>query len=324
MLDGMSIGHWTDTKARTGCTVVLFPEGTVASGEVRGGAPGTREWDLLAPERRVARLDAFVMSGGSAYGLAACDGVMRWCAEQGRGFAVLNDVVPIVVGAVLFDLGVGNGKVRPDADAGYAACVAARGGARRIRLGRVGAGTGATVNKWRGAGHVQPGGLGMAEIRSGSVVVGALIAVNAWGEITHDDGHLPAEEAASILDSTGFGKAKTPGETPSEIIANTTIGLVYTNAPLDKVGCLLVAQGAHDGLARALWPVHTTVDGDAIVAASVGQPTATRADLGGVPIDLVRMLAVEATARAIRSVRSVGPAARASVTGPPPKPTRRR
>jgi len=296
ILPGMAVGHWTDAEAQTGCTVVLFPDGTVASGEVRGGAPGTREWDLLAPERRVARIDAFVMSGGSAYGLAACEGVMRWCAAHGRGFAVVDDVVPIVVGAVLFDLAVGDGKVRPDAVAGYAACEAATTDHERVALGRVGAGTGATVRKWRGRDHVLPGGLGGAIVRSGPVTVGALIAVNAWGEVRGDDGPLPVEEAADILDATGFGKPPAESAAPE----NTTIGVVFSNAALDKVGCLLVAQGAHDGLARSLWPVHTTVDGDAIVAASVPPPEGhPRVEA---PVDLVRMLACEATARAIRSV----------------------
>ncbi|MBA3655449.1 MAG: P1 family peptidase, partial [Actinobacteria bacterium] len=167
---GIRVGHWTHTAAATGCTVVLFPEGTVASGEVRGGAPGTREFDLLKPERRVARIDAVVLSGGSAFGLAACDGVVRWCAERGRGFATAAGPVPIVVGAVLFDLLEGSGDVRPDGDAGYAACEAASDGP--VLTGRVGAGTGATFAKWRGREYARPGGVGTATERDGDLLVG--------------------------------------------------------------------------------------------------------------------------------------------------------
>ncbi|MBO0714936.1 MAG: P1 family peptidase, partial [Acidimicrobiales bacterium] len=154
---GVLVGHWTDPVGRTGCTVVLLPEGTVASGEVRGGAPGTREWDLLHPGRLVSQVDAVVLCGGSAFGLAACDGVVRWCEEHGRGFPTPVGPVPIVVGAVLFDLGVGDPKARPGPDAGYAACATAAAGG--VATGRVGAGTGATVAKWRGPEAVQPGGV---------------------------------------------------------------------------------------------------------------------------------------------------------------------
>ncbi|HLY84517.1 MAG TPA: P1 family peptidase, partial [Acidimicrobiales bacterium] len=178
---GVRVGHWSDPGARTGCTVVLFPAGTVASGEVRGGAPGTREWALLAPERTVARLDAVVLAGGSAFGLAACDGVVRWCEERGIGFPTGAGPVPIVVGAVIFDLMVGDPAVRPGASAGYAACVSATTG--EVSTGSVGAGTGATVGKWRGPDGVKPGGIGSAVHHSGRLVVGALVAVNAFGDV---------------------------------------------------------------------------------------------------------------------------------------------
>jgi len=269
---GVRVGHWTDQGARTGCTVVLFPGGTVASGEVRGGAPGTREWELLAPARTVARLDAVVLAGGSAFGLAACDGVMQWCEERGMGFPTPAGPVPIVVGAVLYDLGVGKPAVRPTAQSGYAACVAAAGG--DVALGAVGAGTGATVGKWQGVHHARPAGIGSATWRQGELVVSALMAVNARGDL-RSPGSSPR-----IPNSGGQG-------------TNTTIGVVATNATLDKVGCFLVAQSAHDGLARALDPVHTTVDGDAVVAASVGGVTA--------PLDQIRYLAAMAVEEAIRS-----------------------
>ena len=266
---GVRVGHWTDAVGRTGCTVVLLPEGTVASGEVRGGAPGTREFDLLAPERTVGRLDAVVLAGGSAFGLAACDGVVRWCEERGLGFPTAAGPVPIVVGAVLYDLMVGDARARPGPDAGYAACVAAR--ADRLDVGPVGAGTGATVAKWHGREHARPGGVGSVALHEDELVVGALVAVNAFGD-------RPGSAPPSAID-------------PAGAFTNTTIGVVATNAVLDKVGCLLVAQSGHDGLARALEPAHATVDGDALVAAATGSVEA--------PIDQVRVLAARAVEQAV-------------------------
>ena len=274
---GVRAGHWTDPVARTGCTVVLLPEGTVASGEVPGGAPGTREFALLAPERLVATVDAVVLTGGSAFGLAACDGVARWCEERGVGFETGAGRVPIVVGAVLFDLGVGDARVRPGALEGYAACRAATDGP--LALGAVGAGTGATVAKWRGRDHARPGGIGSASERSDGLVVSALVAVNAFGDLREGPVGAHHPDAATLDAAAAF--------------ENTTIGVVATNARLDKTGCLLVAQGAHDGVARALEPAHATVDGDAFVAAATGEIEA--------PVDRVRLLAARAVEGAIRS-----------------------
>ena len=274
VVDGVVAGHWTDPVARTGCTVVLLPEGTVASGEVRGGAPGTREFELLRPERLVAHVDAVVLTGGSAFGLSACDGVVRWCEEHGRGFPTRAGRVPIVVGAVLYDLAVGEASVRPGPDQGYVAC---RDATDDVALGPVGAGCGATVAKWRGPDAARPGGLGGAVERDGDVVVAALVAVNAFGDLAPPPGErqpLPAPVASPL------------GE-------NTTIGVVVTNARLDKTGCLLVAQGGHDGLARALEPAHASVDGDAVVACATGTVEAT--------VDRVRVLAARAVESAIRS-----------------------
>ncbi len=279
---GIRVGHWTHPEAQTGCTVILFPEGTVASGEVRGGAPATREFDLLSPERIVDRLDAVVLTGGSAFGLAAADGVMRWCAEEDSGFPTGAGPVPIVVAMALFDLLVGDGSVRPGAVEGYAACSDA--GTGHVQVGRIGAGAGATIGKWRGREHARPGGLGSATVRDGELVVSALIALNAVGDI--DDGSEPSWPPPPP--EGVFGAA---GE-------NTTIGVVATNAKLDKVGCLLVAQGGHDGLARALMPSHARGDGDAIVAAATGGVDAV--------VDHVRFLAVRAAERAIRSVAPAG------------------
>jgi len=278
---GVRVGHWTDTAAATGCTVVLFPAGTVASGEIRGGAPGTREWALLEPARTVQRIDAAVLTGGSAFGLAACDGVMRWCEERGVGLPTMAGPVPIVVGAVLFDLAVGDGSVRPGAAEGYAACEAAVAGA--FPAGPGGAGAGATVAKWRGPGAARPAGLGTATERGpDGLVVAALIACNAWGDVR--DPAQPRPELPSW---------------PAPLLADTTIGVVATNARLDKAACLLVAQSGHDGLARALAPVHATVDGDALVVAATGDVELPAAP-GPVAVETVRILAAAAVEAATR------------------------
>lgn len=290
---GVRVGHWTDRSAQTGCTVVLFPAGTVASGEVRGGAPGTREWELLAPERTVARLDAVVLTGGSAFGLAACDGVMRWCEERGIGVPTPAGPVPIVVGAVLFDLWVGDPTVRPGADSGYEACVNATTG--EVPMGRIGAGTGATIGKWRGPQHARPGGIGSALRRHDGLVVAALMVVNAFGDLRSPSPSGEADEPDADERWPGAPTAQTqwPDDPFRQPLVNTTIGVVATNATLDKIGCLLVAQSAHDGLARALAPAHTTVDGDAIVAAAVGGVDA--------PLDQVRSMAAQVVEDSIRA-----------------------
>ncbi|HEY6698033.1 MAG TPA: P1 family peptidase [Acidimicrobiales bacterium] len=282
-ITGLRVGHWTDAAARTGCTVTLFPDGTVASGDVRGGAPATRDFELLDPRRTVSRIDAVVLTGGSAFGLAAADGVMRFCEEHGRGFATPAGPVPIVVALALFDLAVGDAAVRPGADQGYAACEAAADGP--VELGAVGAGTGATVAKLDPAGDRRPGGLVSAGAQVGDLQVAALVAVNAVGVPGADDRTAleiaaASDVAAARVTGTGFG--------------NTTIGVVATNARLDKVGCNLVAQGGHDGLARALFPAHTRADGDAFVAAATGEVEAD--------VDVVRALTVHVVAQAVRSL----------------------
>jgi len=282
---GIRVGHWSDPGARTGCTTVLFPAGTVASGEVRGGAPGTREWELLHPARLVRRIDAAVLCGGSAFGLAACDGVVRWCEERGMGLPTVGGPVPIVVGAVLFDLGVGDPRVRPGPEQGYASCEAAVSGP--YATGAIGAGTGATINKWQGPDGIRPGGIGTASASGpGGLVVAALIACNAWGDIRD-----PA--AAPLL------PAITPAPPPwDEPLTNTTIGVIATNARLDKLGCLLLAQSGHDGLARALAPVHAIVDGDALVAAATGTVDVAE---GGAGLEQVRSMVAGVVEAAVRA-----------------------
>jgi L-aminopeptidase/D-esterase-like protein len=276
---GVEVGHWTDGGARTGCTVVLVPEGTVASAEVRGGAPASRELDVLAPDRLVDRIDAVLLTGGSAFGLAAADGVMAWLEERGRGYPTPAGPVPIVPALALYDLAVGAATVRPGPAEGRAACDDA--GPGPVTHGTVGAGTGATVGGWRGPDAVRPGGLAGATVRVGDLVVAALLAVNAHGSVDADGTGLDGIEH------------EVPGAPPPPL-GHTTIGVIATNARLDKVGCLVVAQGGHDGLARALVPAHTRVDGDALVVAATGAVDA--------PVDHVRLLAVAAVERAVRAL----------------------
>lgn len=269
---GVSVGHWTDASARTGCTAILLPEGTVASGEVRGGAPATREWALLDPQRLVDRVDAVMLCGGSAFGLAAADGAVGWLEERGRGFPTPAGPVPIVVAMALFDLGVGDASVRPGAAEGRAACDAARSDGDDS--GPIGAGAGATVGRWRG--ESRPGGLGGGFESDGELVVGALVAVNAFGDLRGSEPPPPPAASASA--------------TPFE---STTLAVVATNARLSKGECLLVAQSAHTGLARALEPAHTQFDGDAAVAAATGAVDAH--------VEAVRMLAARAVEDAVRA-----------------------
>ncbi len=277
-IDTVRVGHWTHPSGTTGCTVVLFPPDTIASGEVRGGAPATREFALLDPRRLVQHVDAVVLTGGSAFGLAAADGVAAELEAQERGFATRAGVVPIVVAMSLYDLQVGG--PRPDPEAGRSAVRAARS---PVRAGRVGAGAGATVGKWRDREKAQPAGIGHFQVKSGELTVDALIAVNAAGEI--DDGSIAAHVVAGDY---------LPSPVTESGFENTTIGVVWTNGILDKLGCRQVAESAHDGLGRALIPAHSASDGDALVVAATGM-VATEAST-------VRLLATVAVEHAIRSV----------------------
>ncbi len=276
-IPGVTVGHWSDLDARTGCTVIRFPEGTTASGEIRGGAPATREFELLDPSRAVDRLDAVVLSGGSAFGLAAADGVVSALEADGQGYPTQAGVVPIVVGLSLYDLAVGSSTVRPDAESGSRALAAATSSPA---VGRVGAGSGATVGKWRGPDRARPGGLGIHLARSGELVVAAIVAINAAGDIDDD----------TTMSAVAAGELSWPDR---EQFGNTTIGVVVTNARLTKTECLVVAQGAHDGLTRAIVPPHMRSDGDGFVAAGTGVLVAA--------VDHVRLLAVAAVEQAIRS-----------------------
>jgi L-aminopeptidase/D-esterase-like protein len=273
VIPGVKVGHWTDFEARTGCTAVLFPEGTVASGEIRGGAPATREWALLDPQRLVDRVDAMLLCGRSAFGLAAADGAMRWLEERGRGLPTPAGPVPIVVAAALFDLPVGDPSVRPGPHQGYTACENARESG--YETGAVGAGTGATVGQWRG--EERPSGLAVAREDHGELLVGALAVVNAFGDLRGTPEGDPSAGHAG---------------------ANTTLAVLATNGRLTKGECLLVAQSAHSGLARALEPVHTQFDGDAALAAATG---ALDTD-----VETVRLLAARAVEKAVREAARRG------------------
>jgi L-aminopeptidase/D-esterase-like protein len=282
-VEGIRAGHWTDPVARTGCTVVLCPPDTVGSGEVRGGAPGTRETDLLRPGMLVHHVDAVLLTGGSAFGLAAADGVVRWLEEEGRGFETGAARVPIVPAGVLFDLGVGDPSVRPGPEEGYAACLAA---SEEPAGGAVGAGTGATVAKLHGLARARPGGLGMASGTEEGVTVAALAAVNAFGEIVAEDGAVLA------------GALPGGGEDDQEVPpwpTNTTITVVATDAALSRERAHLLAAAAHDGLARAVRPAHTMWDGDTVFTLATGRGGRTDA-----PQPLLERLAEDVVAKAIR------------------------
>ncbi len=273
-------GHWTG--AGTGVTVILPPAGTVASGEVRGGAPATREFALLEPTRLVDRVDAVVLSGGSAFGLAAADGVMGLLRERGLGFPTPAGPVPIVVGWSVFDASVGTGP--PDAAAGRAAALAAWRG-EPLTTGRVGAGAGASTGAWRG--RRDPGGVGCATMRAGAAEVAAVAVVNAWGDVLAADGQPMAAGAGAVdRPAAPFG------------MQNTTVAVVLTTARLSKTDCFLVAQSGHTGFARALHPAHSRFDGDAVVALATGAVTED------VDLDLIRAVAADTVAAAIRSVRA--------------------
>jgi L-aminopeptidase/D-esterase-like protein len=267
-VSGLLVGHWTDYDAATGCTVVLCPDGAVASADVRGGAPGTRETDLLRPGNLVERAHGVLLTGGSAFGLAAASGVMRWLEERGKGFPVPTGVVPIVAAAVLIDLSIGRADVRPDEAAGYAACEAAS--AEPPAEGSVGAGTGATVAKALGMESALKGGIGAAcEATDSGVKVGAIVAVNSFGEVLDpDSGRVvagPREQDGRFADTLQALRSR-PGLSPFAGEPHSTIGVVATDARLSKADCQRLAVMAQAGLTRAVRPVHTPVDGDTVFA----------------------------------------------------------
>jgi L-aminopeptidase/D-esterase-like protein len=264
------IGHATNASARTGCTVVVCPHGATAGVAVRGGAPGTRETDLLQPGNLVDRIHAVLLTGGSAFGLAAADGVMRWLYERKHGFPTSVVNVPIVPAAVLYDLGVG-APIWPDAAMGYAACAAAE--QADLSWGRLGAGTGATIGKLFGPAKASPGGIGLAQVEVAGSIVAAIVAVNAFGHIV--DPQTQAIIAGPRMPDGSFAdtvQLLLQGIPPAPNFEHTTIGCIITTARLDTAACTRVASMAHDGLARTIRPAHTQLDGDTLFALSVAPP----------------------------------------------------
>lgn len=292
---GLSVGHFTDHRRPTGCTVLLCDPPAVAGVDVRGAAPGTRETDLLHPLATMDRVDALLLTGGSAFGLAAADGVVRWLEARGRGVRVGPACVPIVPAAVLFDLWVGDARIRPDAAAGEAACDAA--GTAHPAQGCVGAGAGATVGKLFGPQRAMKGGIGTASIKVGAITVGALVAVNAIGDVVDPaTGRVIAgargDDGASVLN---IMDALCDGRLPAHLMDGmaTTIGIVATDAQLGKAQVSKLAGMAHDGLSRSINPVHTATDGDALFAVATGGSGKAG------HLSVLGALAAEVTARAV-------------------------
>ena len=296
-VEGLEVGHHTLAERPTGCTVVLAEKGAVGGVDVRGGAPGTRETDLLDPVNTVQQVHAVVLAGGSAFGLDAASGVVRYLEERGIGYRTRAARVPIVPAAILFDLGVGdNPKIRPGPECGYAAARAATDGP--VAEGNVGAGAGATVGKFAGPGRAMKAGIGSAAIRlPDGLVVAALVAVNAVGDIV-DPATGRVIAGARTPDGKGLADARRllregRRREPARPGEHTTIGVVATNARLTKAQATRMAQMAHDGLARAISPVHLPSDGDTIFALATG------ARAGDVDLALVGALAAEAMADAV-------------------------
>ncbi len=300
-IDGILVGHHTLRKRPTGCTVITADKPFVAGVDVRGGAPGTRETELLKPENSVDQIDAIFLSGGSAFGLETGAGISRFLEEQGRGFDTGVARVPIVCGAILFDLLVGDPHIRPDAKAGYEAMRSAHSGP--VAEGNVGAGAGATVGKMMGPETAMKGGLGSWSVTiAGGLKVGALVAVNAVGNVI-DPQTGKTIAGARRKDGKGFIDAieeLRKGSLPLPFRGNTVIGVVATNASLTKAECTKVAQMAQDGLARCVYPSHMPWDGDTIFAVSTGAWRGRRK----VEVGIIGALAAETMSMAIlRGVR---------------------
>lgn len=304
-IDGIRIGHATDAAGGTGCTAILCEKGAFAGVDVRGGGPASRETELLKPVNLVEQIHCVMLSGGSAYGLAAGDGAMAYLEEKGVGFDVGVGVVPIVCGASLFDLVVGDPKARPDKAMGYAACKDAMERQTPPEEGNVGAGTGASVGKYLGVDTMMKSGLGIYCVETGGVKLGALVAVNALGDISDP---ATGKTLAGILTPDKSALGSTFDTMMAEMAGgrnvfsgNTTLGCIVTNAKLTKSQANKVASMAHNGFARAIRPVHTSVDGDTIFVMATGEAEVSPDALGA--------LAAEVMAQAVcRAVLSAAPA----------------
>lgn len=291
---GVEVGHFEDLEALTGVTVVLPPEGSVCGVDVRGGAPGTRETDLLRPENFVNNVHGVLLAGGSAFGLDAAGGVMKYLEEKDIGLDVGVGKVPIVPGAVIFDLACGDAKVRPDSNMGYRACEKAS--REENRQGIVGAGAGATVGKILGNDFAMKSGLGSATIKSGDLVVAALTICNAFGDIFDFEKHIQIAGCYDRINREFMNTIEIYKDMNSDYSAfnqgkNTTISVVATNGIFNKAECMKISSMAHNGYANSIFPVHTLSDGDTIFTLATGE---VKSD-----VSLVGSLASQAIARAV-------------------------
>ena len=289
---GFAIGHWTEVNALTGCTVILCPPKTVGGCDVRGSSPGSRELSLLASEKTMQEVHAVLLTGGSAYGLAAADGVMKYLEEHDIGYQTPWARVPIVPAAVIFDLNIGSRNTRPKAENGYEACTMARDVV--LQLGNIGAGMGATVGKWAGVETRMKGGVGYATVKEGNLLVAALAVVNAVGDVLDESGGVLAGARSK---EGGWLAEKDPLRTFAlanvVLQSNTTLVAIMTNARLSKVEVNRLTQRGNDGMARAIKPAHTSYDGDVVFGLSSG--------VLDVNFDLVAEMGAAVTADAIRS-----------------------
>ncbi|MGL5315261.1 MAG: P1 family peptidase [Peptostreptococcaceae bacterium] len=291
---GLKVGQVEDNDGLTGCTVVICEEGAVCGVDVRGSAPGTRETDLLDPINMVQKVHAVVLSGGSAFGLESTCGVSKYLEEKNIGFDVGVAKVPIVAGAVLFDLAIGNPKCRPDIDMGYKACEVAND--KELKQGNYGAGCGATVGKIKGPEFAMKGGIGSYSVKlPNGLVVSALIAVNAFGDV-YEDGKVIAgvldNDKTKVLNTYEIMKE---GFTKGGFnIDNTTIGIVATNAKLTKAECKKVSQMAHNGYAKTIFPIHTPHDGDTIFTMATGEIETDMTLLGSLATEVVEKSVINA------------------------------
>ena len=309
---GVKVGHFTDSRRPTGCTVIITEEGAVGGVDVRGSAPGTRETDLLNPTNLVDKVHAIVLAGGSAFGLDAATGVVKYLEERKIGFDVGVAHVPIVPAAILFDLAIGDAKIRPNAEAGYKACEAASTAAPAE--GNVGAGAGATVGKFFTIKRAMKSGIGTASLKVAGMTVGAIVAVNAVGDIIDPVTGRPiagarTEDGKKLLNTR---EAILRGDLPASLKAGTatTIGVIATDAVLTKAQAQKIAQMAHDGLARSIYPIHTMFDGDTIFAIGTGKAGKTaNPNLLGILAAEVMAIAVVRAARAAKGIEGLPAAA---------------
>jgi len=310
---GIKVGHASEFKALTGCTVVLFEEGAIGGVDIRGTATGTREIDPLTHLHLVDKIHAILLSGGSAFGLDAAGGVMAYLEEKGKGFDVIKTKVPIVPAAIIFDFGMGDFRIRPDTKMGYEACLNA---SKKVEEGSVGVGTGATVGKLFGIERAMKGGVGTSSIRGpNGLIVGALVVVNAFGDVLDPDskqilvGARKSKKSLQLANSSkwmkkGVTRKEFGGVTPSDSssVFNTTLGIIATNANLTKKEVHQVAQIAHSGLAKVISPFHTTFDGDLLFAVSLGKK---RADVNTIGL-LGEVALMESVKRAITQADGFG------------------